>query len=251
LYETKKIDKYNKLADKFHEILINPSSGKIGIDYLHERNIEDKSIKDFKLGYCPENIKLSGLLEHMAGRIIFPIFNEYNDVIAFSGRFPKDKKELKQGEGVWFHESFSKQLYPYGLNIAWEHILFRNEVIIVEGQCDVISMHQAGYKNTIGLLGGSFTEESFGKLARFTNCFISMFDGDLAGREAAKRLNYILNDYKGSGYENYNISLVFKENGKNKEFDPDEFIRKYGKEYIKKVIDKNLEVRNEEIKDLI
>ncbi len=242
--------KYNKLADKFHEMLIDPDSNKIGVNYLLERRIDKQDIEKFKIGYCPEDIKLSGLLSHMAGRLIFPIFDEYGNTIAFSGRIPRDKIS---GENAWFHESFAKAMYPYGLNLAWQHIVFRNQVIIVEGQCDVIAMHKSGYPNTVGLLGGSFTEETFAKLARFTNRFVTMFDGDMSGREASVRAKDVLTPYKSSGYYYDNVLLVFKENNKNVEFDPDEFIKKYGRNYMKKVIDKSINKTVEEdiIKDLL
>ena len=253
-FEDEKQKKYNKLAERFHEILIDPDlKEKIGVDYLQNRKISKQSIDKFKIGYCPENIKLSGLLQHMSGRIIFPIFNEYNDVVAFSGRIPKDRQYIKKGESVWFHESFAKPFFPYGLNIAWPHIVFRNQVILVEGQCDVISMHEAGYFNTVGLTGGSFTGETFVKLARFTNTFITMFDGDMAGRASANRAKEILTEYKSSGYTHHNVSLIFKEDGKNKEYDPDEFILKYGRNYMKKVIDRSISLNseNDEIKDIL
>jgi DNA primase len=251
--EDKKQDQYNNLANKFHEILVGPESkAKIGADYLSGRGVDRKTIDDFKIGYCPEKVQLPGLLAYMAGRVIFPIFDEYGNVIAFSGRIPKTKEFIKKSESVWFHESFSKTLFPYALNIAWPHIVFRNQVIIVEGQFDVIAMHNAGYLNTVGLLGGSFTEESFAKLSRFTNTFVTMFDGDMAGREAASRAKDVLTEYKGSGYNYNNIQLIFKKDGINKEYDPDEFISEYGRTYMKKVVDKVISFnKNDEIEDIL
>lgn len=215
----------NQLALGFQQSLLS-KEGKEAEKYLKDRKITDKLIEDFRIGYCPKAVKLPGILEYMSGRVMFPIIDEFENVVAFSGRKPTSEK------GAWFHEKFSKSFFPYGLNLAWKNIVRTNMVIVVEGQIDVISMWRHGFHNTVGVLGGALTEEAVSKLARFTNRFITIFDADKAGRESAIRANNLLKDYECCGYSHLDVFLNY--NGDL--YDPDDFLKNYGTSAMVKAI---------------
>jgi len=214
---------YNKLADFFKEKLINEKDDSDVKKYIDKRKINKDLIDKFKIGYCSEDQNLPNHLSMMKGRLIFPIINEFGDVVAFSGRIPKDRKLLTSDEKHWFHESFPKSHFLYGLNVAWLDILKKNYAFVVEGQTDVTTMHRFGFHNTVGVLGSSLVDEGISKLTRFTNRIITIFDSDKAGRIAAARTSDILKNYKHS-YDYIDVNL------KNKEinYDPDEYLNKFG-----------------------
>lgn len=226
-------EKNNKLTIKFHEALLGVD-GEKGRQYLKDRNVSDDLIKVFSLGYCPENIKLSEKFAYLSGRIICPIIDEYGNTIAFSGR----KIESKD----WFHDPFQKSFFLYGLHAAWKNILKTNTAIIVEGQFDVLSMWNHGFTNTVGVLGGVLAEEGIIKLSRFTNRFITIFDGDFAGLIAAQRTGDFLKDYEISGYEHLNVCLRVED----AEYDPDEFLKKYKTSGMLSIIKKSSENKKKE-----
>ena len=241
-------EKHNKLSDRFHKILMS-EEGSEARSYLANRKIKRNSIEQFKIGYCPDKKGLSGLLSYMSGRAVFPVIDEFENTTAFTWRIIRKKREKEQ---AWLHESFPKTYFPYGLHIAWKNIIKQNSVIIVEGQIDVIRMWQHGFTNTVAILGGAFNDESIAKLSRFTNRFITIFDGDDSGRDAAQRTINFLQDYGSSGYEHLDVNLRI--NGK--QFDPDEFLLERGSRQmvalIKKASDnRKKKKREQKIEDMI
>lgn len=110
LYRSEKIqEKYNLLANNFHLALESGEKCEVAKDYLVARNIGKSQIEDFQIGWCPENVKIkkSNFMNLLAGRVIFPIKDEYGDVICFSGRLPiLNKKDLPENSPKWFHQSY-------------------------------------------------------------------------------------------------------------------------------------------------
>lgn len=238
--EGKKKDQYHKLAKYFTEFLKKqPEDSKV-TKYLERRGINGKAIDKFEIGYCKKDLSLPKYLERMHGRIIFPIADEYGDIVAFSGRLPMEKHEVPEGEKHWFHESFPKSFFLYGLNVAWPHILKNNHVFIVEGQTDVITMHQFGFLNTVGVLGSALVTENVAKLARFTNRFVTIFDSDEGGRKAGIRTSEFLADYSDD-YDHIDVNLRTKA----KNYDPDEFLKKFGSKKMVKRIKRSIENKKE------
>ncbi len=185
----------------------------IGLSYFRERGFNDATIKEFRLGYSSEgyddfykaavaqgfNPKLlfdTGLCiadEHggghdrFRGRVIFPIMNIAGKVIAFGGRTLKKDKNIAKYVNSPESVIYSKRNVIYGLYQAKREISKEDKCFIVEGYADVISMHQAGFKNVIASSGTALTEGHIHAIRRFTSNVTEMFDGDAAGIKAAIR----------------------------------------------------------------
>lgn len=181
------------------------------IDYLHKRGITSNSIKSFSIGFAPgcntlkqffnkksipvKYLLQSGLFgkkedgtiyEVFHNRIMFPIRNIYNKVVGFGGR------TLGKNMPKYINSSetsvFQKSEVMFGENIAMNQSYKANYSIIVEGYIDVITLHQAGFKQAVASLGTSVTEKHLQKLWRFSNEIIGCLDGDHAGIRASSRL---------------------------------------------------------------
>lgn len=226
------------LSNKFSAFLFDEKS-KEAREYLKERGIsKDMAIK-FRLGYCPRNVNFKNkFLNNMKGRVIFPIMDEFGQIVALSGRVIK--KEDKRSK--WFHESFQKSFFLYGMHDSWRAILEEGFVFVVEGQMDVLSMKSNGIENTVGVLGSELTQEAFIKLARITDKIVTVFDGDKAGIEAAKKTSDFLADYRSCGYSHINVPMKFA----GEECDPDDFLKKYGKDKFLKIVAKQEEKKEED-----
>ncbi len=183
-------------------------------EYLKLRGITDDTISKWQIGYCDiswrglfdfltskgfkkEDMLSCGLIKRkegtdtyydtFRGRIMFPIFDSSGRVIAFSGRIliddGKSPKYLNSPETVLF----SKSDVLYGLDKAKYKIKEKDSVILVEGQMDLIMLHQSGFENTTASSGTALTEKHLEKLRRFTTKIILAFDGDGAGLSATIR----------------------------------------------------------------
>ncbi len=213
--------KVNLAAMSFYRNMLNSPRGTGARAYLQKRGVEEGSIKDFGIGYAPDewgaltgyfrktgvNLEMAlklGLLsssdkdgsvhyyDRFRGRIIFPILNRNNEVIAFGGRVMEggEPKYLNSPES----ELFQKRNILYALNIAREHIASLGRAIVVEGYLDVIGCHQAGVKNVVAPLGTALTEVQVRLLARFCREIILLFDADSAGINASLRSLEVLKD---------------------------------------------------------
>ena len=203
----------NEFAMQFFENqLHNTTDGQeIGMSYFRERAFSDESIREFHLGYSPEdrsalykaatkagyNKKLlfdtglciddnrGGGYDRFRGRVMFPIFNIAGKVIGFGGRTLKNDpaKYVNSPESI----IYNKRNELYGLFQAKRDINKQDKCFIVEGYADVIQMHQAGFKNVIASSGTALTEGHIHKIRRFTRNVTELFDGDAAGVHAALR----------------------------------------------------------------
>lgn len=202
----------NSLAAQFYNyILTEHVSGKKALNYLKERNLNDKSIADWQLGFAPNNwdslfkflqkkkfdIKdmiLSGVLVPSSGRggydrfrsrVMFPIRNVTGQVIGFSGRVfgEGEPKYLNSPDSLLFNKSQNL----YGLDRAKNEIKKQNLAVLVEGNLDMISSHQVGVTNVIAPLGTALTEKQLELIRRFSENLLISFDKDTAGESAAKR----------------------------------------------------------------
>lgn len=236
IYDNEEYQKYNNsLCENFSKALYSKEElySDKALSYLYGRGITDDIIKDFSIGWYPPNKNVKVLHNKFKSRIIFPIKDEFNDVIAFTGRAPLPKEKIPKKIPHWYHESFHKNYFLYGLNLAWIHILNKNEVFLVEGQLDVISMYKNGFKNTVGIMGSSLSEMGYVKLRRFTDNFCLILDNDKAGRSGAERAEKEIFIKKlGSDYRDNFTNIVLPEGVK----DPDDFLSKNGREELLKII---------------
>lgn len=226
----------------------------IGLAYFRERGFNDATIKEFRLGYssegyddfykaaiaqgfnpkllfdtglCIPNERDGGGHDRFRGRVMFPIINIAGKVIAFGGRTLKKDKNIAKYVNSPESAIYSKRNVIYGLNQAKREISKSDKCYIVEGYADVISMHQAGFKNVIASSGTALTEGHIHAIRRFTSNVTEMFDGDDAGIKAAIR----------------GVDLLLKEGISIKVLplppndDPDTFVRAHShtevEEYIK------------------
>lgn len=243
-----KLLEINKIAATFYYHQLKSPAGQSGVDYLKKRQLSDKTINTFGLGYAPqltgdlyrmlkekgyddELLKESGLFTYEKGirekfwnRVIFPIMDINNKVIGFGGRVMGDGKPkyLNSPETKLFDKS--KNLY--GLNVARSSR--KNNLIICEGYMDVISMHQAGFNQAVASLGTALTPGHARLMKRYTDNVLITYDSDEAGVKAALRAIPIL---KEAGLSTKVINMrPYK--------DPDEFIKALGTEAFQERIDK-------------
>lgn len=223
-----------------------------GYSYMRRRGIEDRTIKKFGLGYAPdswdslygyfkekgtdEKLLLElGLLSQKDGRyfdkfrdrVIFPIINTAGKVIGFGGRALDDKampKYLNSPE----NRVFQKKNNLYALNSTKQDIGKAGTAIIVEGYMDAISLYQNGVRNVAASLGTALTDNQAKLINRYTKNVVLSYDADAAGQKAALRGIEVLRN------EGCKVKVLHVTDGK----DPDEYIKKNGRDAFDKLVEK-------------
>ena len=206
----------NEFAQKyFVSQLRNTEEGKLmGMAYLKERGFKDATIDKFGLGYCPDGwdnftkaalekgykeeylieLGLTGksqsgkLYDIYRGRVIFPIHNDAGKVIGFGGRILKKdgkdpRKYVNSRENTIYHKSDTL----YGIYFAKNAIHKQQNVYLVEGYTDVISMHESGVENVVASSGTSLTMGQIRMITKRTQNITVLYDGDMAGIKASMR----------------------------------------------------------------
>jgi len=214
------------------------------LEYLAKRKLDMSVVKEFGLGYSlgwnevilflkskgytEEEMIDSGvaekkndkLIDAQGKRLIFPIFNLYGNVVGFSARV-LEKTDFAKYKNTTQTLVFDKSKCIYGINelkkLKQSETI--NEIVIVEGQMDVISLYKSGIKNAVACMGTALTSSHAKNLKRFADKVILCFDGDSAGKKATLRSIEIL---VNAGISVYVVSIP---NGN----DPDEFVNLYGK----------------------
>ncbi|MGE4298595.1 MAG: DNA primase [Desulfovibrionaceae bacterium] len=206
---------YALAAQYFQEGLKGPS-GEVCRAYLDRRKISQTTIERFKLGwsgpdwhgletflsgngFAKDKAAEAGLLsknekgniyDRFRERLIFPIENLSNQVIAFGGRV------LNSGEPKYINSSdsaiYKKGDHLYGLAQARRAISQHKRALLTEGYVDVLTLHQFGYENACGVLGTALTPNQVQRLGGFCSSVDLIFDGDVAGRKAALRSSEML-----------------------------------------------------------
>ncbi|MEK7120755.1 MAG: DNA primase [Patescibacteria group bacterium] len=193
----------------------NLSSNEKAVLYLYKRGFNDETIKNFRIGfanaswdelcnylveagYKKEKIFKAGLCKKkddryydiFRSRIMFPISDFSGKVVAFSGRIFGDESEAKYLNSPET-PIFKKGEVLYGLDKAKQEIRNKNYCILVEGQIDLVSMHQNGYKNTVASSGTALSEKGLTSILRMTTNLLLAFDPDVAGISASGRASKI------------------------------------------------------------
>lgn len=250
---TRKVDpllECYEVITKFYENSLFTIKGKDALKYLNERNIPDDVIKEFRIGYSPSGDVITKMLssknytydtlinigvtvksdygykDFFFNRIMFPICDPDNKVVACSGRIfngEETSKYINTKETL----HFKKGNILYNYYQAREYALKDKYVIITEGFFDVIRCHIAGFKNVVATMGTAFTNEHVKLIKKLSSNIILLFDGDDAGAKATYSCGNIL-------MKNDIIPKVVRLPEK---LDPDEYIIKYGNNSFKKIID--------------
>jgi len=222
-------------------------SGKPGLSYLKDKRcLADDVIKRFHIGYIPINVN------HMlAGRLIFPIHDPSKNLIAISSR---QINEAPTSLPVYWHESYEKSFYLYGINLSKEMMRKWGFSVLTEGQFDVLQFHNLGIKNAGGLCSTNLSYIHLSIIYRFCDEIVLVFDKDknLSGQHAAQKI-LTRNGYCESGKDKNTLNSFQSPRHKItwapipslSPTDPDEFIRCPGISKLKDSIQSKLtEMRN-------
>lgn len=236
----------NFAAEWFENALWETDEGKsVGLAYCKKRGFSEETIRKYRLGYCPQagdaftkaaeskgykldylqktgltSVSDNGKTDKFRGRIIFPIMSLSGNVVGFGGRTKTSVNESGLGEAKYVNspnsEIYDKSFVLYGLSLAKNEIVKKDECILVESYTDVLSLYQTGIQNVVASLGTALTQGQIRLIKRFTKNIVVMYDGDAAGIKAAIRVidNCLENDM--------NVRLVLLPDGA----DPDTFVSK-------------------------
>lgn len=193
----------NNLASRvFQKILLEQPAARSALEYLRKRGITEATIKQFGIGFVPRRFSLRDFLlkrgftagdivkagspDKFFDRIMFPIQDVLGHTIAFTGRVLGDAqpKYLNSPD----NPLFSKSRTIYGLHFAKGGIKERDYVVLVEGQMDVIALHQAGATQAVASSGTAITDAQLLILSKYTQNFLLAFDNDPAGVATTKKV---------------------------------------------------------------
>lgn len=256
-----KVYEINQIAAEFyHQNLYKPTS-KIGQEYIKKRKLDNRTLKSFLIGYSgnfdelyrilkqkgftEEEILASSLvnktddgkyIDRFRKRVMFPIQDTRNKVIAFGGRVTDDSKPkyINSPENI----VYSKGRHLFGLNVAKRGEL--KNIIIVEGYMDAISLYQRGITNVVASLGTALTEAQGRLLRRYSERVTIGYDSDGAGQSATLRGLEILQNI------GCDVRILQISGAK----DPDEYVIKYGPERFLKCVEQAISLVEFKVKML-
>jgi len=236
----------NDYSNNFHQQLFN-SNTREAADYLSKRGVKKNAIEEFQLGYVPwqnnyyeellkkyseDEINLTGLyykndktgkyIDRFNSRILFPVNNITGDTIAFGGRIIREGKLAKYINSPET-EFYKKGNMIFNLDKAKDSRSKTDEVLIVEGYMDVLSVYTSGIKNVIANSGTALTERQISLIWKFFSNPIICLDGDESGQKAALRIAEKLFPLIN---EKNKIYFTIMPDGA----DPDDYIKHNGKE---------------------
>ncbi|MBE6980616.1 MAG: DNA primase [Ruminococcaceae bacterium] len=244
---------HKEAARFFHSQLYAPL-GKKALEYAFGRGMSKSILTTFGVGYAPDSwdslvramrakgytdqeLKDSGLVtvsqkngnlfDRFRDRLMFPIIDVRGNVIGFGGRIikndPNAAKYLNSPETM----IFNKRKNLFGLNLAKKSK--ENSLILVEGNIDVVALHQYGFDNAVASLGTSLTDEQAALMTRYAEQVILIYDGDKAGQNATQRAIPIL---EKAGLQ---VKVLQLKDAK----DPDEFLKKFGADRFKLLLEES------------
>ena len=245
--ERDKIYQILKATTEFYHNNLKNNPNSLQAEYLKKRGISEEMIEKFQigaslnyddsikhlssLGYKHDDMILAGVAgrndngqtyDFYGTRLLFPIFNGFGDVVAYSGRAVDENslraKYKNTPQTLVFNKSEILFAYNFVRDLKKQHML--DTIIIVEGHIDVITCHQIGITNTIGCMGTALTTLHAKKIKQLVDNVILCLDGDSAGSMATYKAIDTLKE----------VGLNIKVVRLNKAKDPDEYIKKFGKD---------------------
>lgn len=250
--QLEKIYAINKETARFYHSNLKKEEGKIAVDYLSSRQLSLETIIKFGIGYSADFTTLISYLVSkgydksslvMAGvasknengdvydffgkRLIIPIIDSSGRVIGFTGRALEPKPDFAKYKNTSATLAFNKSKNLFGINLFKKHPQGNiRTMILVEGHMDVVSLNQSGITNAVASMGTSLTIDQCREIKRYADIVYVSFDGDSAGQEATIRGLDLLKD---AGLEVKVVCLTDN-------LDPDDYVKKYGKEGYEKLI---------------
>ncbi len=239
----------NREAARFFHASLSKPGAENAVDYLmNKRKLPKSAITRFGIGYAPDSFdalrshmislgykdeelkeaflcgksKTGKYFDYFRGRIMFPIIDNFGNVIAFGGRAIGDKepKYLNSSDTPVFKKSRNL----YSLNFA--RTCCSEELILCEGYMDVIGVNLAGLSNAVATLGTALTSDQARIMAKYTKKVVIAYDSDGAGTAATKRAIPMLTD---AGLE---VRVLHMDGAK----DPDEYVKKFGAEKFRALV---------------
>ena len=239
----------NREAARFFHASLSKPGAENAVDYLmNKRKLPKSAITRFGIGYAPDSFdalrshmislgykdeelkeaflcgksKTGKYFDYFRGRIMFPIIDNFGNVIAFGGRAIGDKepKYLNSSDTP----AFKKSRNLYSLNFA--RTCCSEELILCEGYMDVIGVNLAGLSNAVATLGTALTTDQARIMAKYTKKVVIAYDSDGAGTAATKRAIPMLTD---AGLE---VRVLHMDGAK----DPDEYVKKFGAEKFRALV---------------
>ncbi|MBQ3252866.1 MAG: DNA primase [Oscillospiraceae bacterium] len=231
----------------FHEQLYGPNGGEC-LAYVQKRGLSKSIVTRFGIGFAPDSwnalvdaMKKKGytdqelrdadlvgekngrIYDRFRNRLMFPIIDVRGNVIGFGGRVLDDSKPkyLNTSETL----IFNKRRNLFGLNLAKKTKF--PYMILVEGNIDVVTLHQYGFDNAVASLGTSLTDEHAALLSRYTEQVVLTYDSDEAGQRAAQRAIPMLEKV------GIRVKVLQMKDAK----DPDEFLHKFGPDKFKMLLE--------------
>ena len=253
-------EKFYNIMEETHNFFMDKmfsQDSRGALEYLSNRGLDTDLIKEHQLGYVSpkwselyellnskgysdEDLLALGLVKKseegriydaFRNRVIFPIFSPSGRIIAFGGRSLEKEDSIPKYINSPDTPIFKKGKNIYGIERA-VNIKNKNYSILMEGYMDVLSANIFGFDTSIAPLGTALTEEQAQLIKRYSSNILLSFDMDKAGISATERASFIL---KSQGF---NIRVLQFEESK----DPDEFLKKNGKEAFLKVVENSLEI---------
>jgi DNA primase len=246
------LELYRRVSGTFQHLLMNHAEGTKARSYLQSRGLAQETWSAFELGYAPaqaswlykflrekkfseEFLKASGLFSGregtalFRGRIVFPIRNHRNEVVAFGARALRSAvqpKYLNSPETEWFR----KRETLYGAPGVYQDVRREKAFVLVEGYLDVLALWQAGVRHCVAPLGTAVTAEQIRRLKRYAPRGLLLFDTDEAGIRAAERTILLCEQ------QDLPTEVIRLQRGK----DPAEILEKEGPQALKKSLESTI-----------
>jgi DNA primase len=250
-YKKRLYEANREAARYFYKNLSSPE-GQKAVEYIKKRALSPAVVTKFGIGYAKSGWdglcvhlkslgfeqneiveaglarrgRNGGIYDIFRDRLMFPIIDAKNNVLGFGGRVLGNTGEGQKYLNTGNTPVYSKKNSLFAYNLAKKSK--SDKLILVEGYMDAVSLHQAGFDNTVASLGTALTPEQAKMMARIAKEVIIAYDTDTAGAEATERAAGILAD---CGL----VVRILRVPGKK---DPDEFIRQYGAEEFSRVLEK-------------
>ncbi len=194
----------------YHQRLLTAPDARDARDYLRRRGLAGDVARTFKLGWAPDSWdalctslgapsevlrdvglgftnKAGRMQDAFRGRVMFPIFTENGEPVAFGGRILPGSNDPAKYKNSSETPIYAKSKTLYGLNWAKADVVAADQIIVCEGYTDVIGFHRAGIPRAVATCGTALTEEHVRTMKRFASRVVLAFDADAAGQGAAEK----------------------------------------------------------------